>query len=53
VAVGKIGGGRVILVDSTNTKANKKENGVHVIGKKALLQRWTSDEGFTAILVSK
>jgi len=33
-------GERVILVDSSNMKKNKQENGVHVLSKERLMQRW-------------
>jgi ABC-type bacteriocin/lantibiotic exporter with double-glycine peptidase domain len=31
---------RYIVVDSTNTKRNLKENGIHVLSKKELLRQW-------------
>lgn len=39
--------GRVILVDSSNTKSNKKENGIHIYGKVEFLKKWrnTKDAG--------
>ena len=37
--IGKVGD-RYILVDSTNTIVNKKENGVHLISRRELLRRW-------------
>lgn len=33
-------GPRVILVDSSNTKNNKLENGIHIYGKVEFLKRW-------------
>lgn len=51
-------GDRVILIDSTNTIANQRENGTHVISKEKLIRRWyhakKSDEcSLYAICVSK
>lgn len=37
--VGKVGD-RYVLVDSTRTKENMKENGVHLISRRELLRRW-------------
>jgi len=51
-------GDRVILIDSTNAIANKRENGIHVIPKEKLIRRWhhakQSDEySLYAICASK
>ena len=32
--------GRIIMIDSGNTKGNHKENGVHVLGRVEFLKRW-------------
>ena len=53
VSIGRIGD-RFILIDSTRTKANKAENGVHVVSKRQLLKRWKSKaKEFYGIAVSK
>lgn len=44
VVIGKIGH-RFILIDSTKTIQNVKENGVHVLTPKQLMRRWVSKEG--------
>lgn len=43
VIVGKIGS-RFILVDSTKTKSNIKENGIHFLSSRQLMRRWVSKE---------
>ena len=48
--------GRVILIDSANTKNNKKENGIHVYGRVEFLKKWrnTKDSGvYFALAVHK
>lgn len=37
-------GSRVILVDSTRTKANMDENGVHVLSSNWLMRRWRNGQ---------
>jgi ABC-type bacteriocin/lantibiotic exporter with double-glycine peptidase domain len=40
---------RVVLIDSTCTRVNKSENGVHVISSRRLLRRWTArDSGISS-----
>lgn len=54
-AIGSLGD-RVILIDSTNTKANRAENGVHVLSRDRLLRRWGcpgGDHRYYGIGVSK
>lgn len=51
-------GDRVILIDSANVIANKKENGIHVISKEQLIRRWyhakqADGQSLYAICVSK
>lgn len=43
VVVGKIGD-RFVLIDSTKTISNVKENGIHVLSPKQLMRRWVSKE---------
>lgn len=38
-AIGMVGD-RVILVDSTNTKINKSENGIWVLSKREFMTKW-------------
>lgn len=33
---------RVVIIDSTTTRANKSENGIHVLSRNWLLRRWVS-----------
>lgn len=35
---------RYIIIDSSNTVANKAENGIHVISRKELVRRWFHKE---------
>lgn len=38
--VGQLGSDRVTLVDSSNSRRNKKANGTHVLNKADLIHRW-------------
>lgn len=39
VAIG-MAGDSIVLCDSSNTAVNKKENGIHILNKEDLMQRW-------------
>jgi ABC-type bacteriocin/lantibiotic exporter with double-glycine peptidase domain len=45
VAAGILGKDRIVVVDSTRTKKNKEENGVHVYTRKQLFRRWHRYQG--------
>ena len=54
VAVVGLLGKRVIVVDSTNTIANKAENGTHVYSKREFMKRWMAKAGtYFGISISK
>ncbi len=38
-------GNRINIVDSTNVKRNKAENGTHVLSKREFMKRWYSTTG--------
>lgn len=38
--IGRIGN-RIIIFDSSNTKSNKSEHGVHVLSRKEFIRRWS------------
>lgn len=44
-AIGMLGSDRVVVFDSTRTKKNKLENGLHVYNRRQLFKRWTHFEG--------
>lgn len=49
-------GGSVIIVDPSNVKANKAENGIHVLSRTKLARRWrcpNEDLPFYAIAMGK
>lgn len=57
VCVIGIVGNRVIYIDSSNTKKNAKENGVHIATRQQLFSRWRcrneQDEPFYALAIGK
>lgn len=47
--------GRVVVVDSTNSKANKTENGIHVLSRREFMRRWKNTQNglFSGVCISK
>lgn len=47
-------GNRVNIVDSTNEKYNKVENGIHVFGKREFMKKWlhTKDGAYFGIAIT-
>ena len=52
VAIGSLGNS-VIVIDSENSKKNRKENGIRLFSKKKLSKAWKDSDGFYLIEVIK